>query len=181
MSILSSMASRCPRCGHSLTKHQTASATLEGCLTCGGIFLDRESRIRVVAAKCVDSAAASDLAAAHARWSPDVRTPCACPICSKPMHCVKVAGSVDLDVCDDHGAWFDRHELRRFIDALSEKKPGKKGNAKKKAAIVGAAAAVGTAAVVAADDDKVETALEVADVGFSVLEVFGEILGAIAD
>lgn len=95
------------------------------------------------------------------------------------MHAVKVAGSVDLDVCDDHGAWFDRHELRRFIDALSAQKQGNKKHAKKVAA-VGAAAAVGTAAVVAADDSKVETALEVADVGFSLLEVFGEILGGLA-
>jgi Zn-finger nucleic acid-binding protein len=174
------MASRCPRCAHPLTNHQTATATLAGCLTCGGIFLDRESRIRVVAAKCTESAAASDLAAAHARWSPDVRGACACPVCSKPMHCVKVAGSVDLDVCDEHGAWFDRNELRRFIDALSTQKQSKKKNAKKVAAI-GAAAAVGTAAVVAADDDKIETALEVADVGFSLLEVFGEILGGLAD
>ncbi len=141
----------------------------------------------MVAAKCTETAAASDLAAAHARHAPDVRARCACPICLKPMHTVNVAGGVELDVCDEHGAWFDRHELRRFIDALSAQRPGKAGgktNKRRAAVAVAATAAVATTAVVVASDDdgdKVETALEVADVGFSVFEVFGELLGALAD
>lgn len=162
----------CPRCAQPLTTHKTATATLQGCLTCGGVFLDRDSRARVVAARCDDTARASELAASHARWSPDLRARCPCPICRAPMQVVQVAGGIDLDVCDTHGAWFDRDELRRFIAALRSPRSQKK----RKAAAVAATAAV---AVVATDDSKVETALEVADAGFSVLEIFGEVLGAI--
>lgn len=104
------------------------------------------------------------------------------------MHTLQVAGGVELDVCDAHGAWFDRHELRRFIDALSVQQSGQRSGAsnksskKKRAAVaVAATGAVAATAVVAADDDKLETALEVADVGFSFLEVFGDLLGALAD
>jgi Zn-finger nucleic acid-binding protein len=121
----------CPRCSTALTAHQTASVLLHGCLACGGIFLDRDARARVVA--CVDAsvAQASDLAAAHARWSPDTAAPIACPICRAGMRITRLgAGNVDIDVCDAHGAWFDRNELRRFLDALLAQRPNAKIEAK---------------------------------------------------
>lgn len=95
------------------------------------------------------------------------------------MHVVKVAGEVDLDVCDDHGAWFDRHELRRFIDALATPSGRTSSGSKTKNKRVVAAAAAASVAVVAADNDKLDTALEVADAGFSVLGLFGDLLGAL--
>ena len=166
-----------------MSSHHTSNATLEGCLSCGGVFLDRESRHRVVAAKCADTAAASDAAAAQARWTPDVRKRIACPVCGKPMTTTQVAGAVDLDSCNEHGAWFDRDELRRFIDALSAqraKPSAKKGSGSGKAVAV---AAVGAVAVGGAASSGVTAsdALDVAETGFSLLELVGEILGALAD
>lgn len=174
----SAMALTCPRCAQAMTPHRTTTANLEGCLVCGGIFLDRDSRNRVVAAKCKETAAASDLAAAHARTSPaHHRAPC--PVCRRTMLTTRVAGDVELDICDDHGAWFDRNELRRFIDALDAQRPG---GARKKAVAVGAGVAVATAAVASNESGiDVEDVADAAEVGFSVLEIVGDLLGALAD
>lgn len=168
------MAFTCPRCTQPLTSHRTASATIEGCLGCGGVFVDREGRNRVVAAKCADTAAASDLAAAHARHNPSFG-PAHCPVCRKVMHVTRVAGGVELDLCDDHGAWFDRHELRRFIDALSAQQPKRAA----KNVPVAAAAAVATVAVASSVD--AEDVADAAEAGLTVLEIFGGILSALAD
>jgi len=101
------------------------------------------------------------------------------------MSTTRVAGEVELDVCDDHGAWFDRHELRRFIDALSAQRPKDLSAKKKKGAphpatgvAVGAVAAT---AVAAESGVTAEDAIDVADAGFTVLELVGELLGALAD
>jgi Zn-finger nucleic acid-binding protein len=123
----------CPRCATSLTSHQTPNALLQGCLACGGIFLDNAARQRIIATVDAAAAQASDLAAAHARWTPDLRQRIACPACGRPMEVTHVvAGGFELDVCDAHGAWFDRDELRRFVDALARQrsKSDKKSAAK---------------------------------------------------
>lgn len=121
----------CPRCSTPLTSHETPSGRLQGCLACGGIFVDRDVRARVISSLDAAVADASDLAAAHARWSPDLAARIACPTCRAPMQVTRVgAGNFDLDVCDAHGAWFDRHELRRFLDALGAQR-GPRPSAKK--------------------------------------------------
>lgn len=174
-----------------MTTHKTSTATLEGCLCCGGIFVDRDSRARVVAARSVDAAQASDLAAAHARYQPDVRKRIACPVCGKPMTTTQVAGAVDLDVCDEHGAWFDRDELRRFIDALETQRSSGASPKRSKQKSLASSAAIGgvavgaaaTTAVVAASTAQESgiTAGDAAEVGFSLLELVGDLLGALAD
>jgi Zn-finger nucleic acid-binding protein len=124
----------CPRCATQLTSHRTTSALLQGCLACGGIFVDRDSRTKMIESADAGVAAASDLAAAHARWAPDTAARIACPSCRGPMSVTRLAaGNVDIDVCDAHGAWFDRHELRKFLDALVAQRsalPSKKQQAK---------------------------------------------------
>ncbi len=160
---------------------------------CGGIFLDQASRQRVVAARCADAAAASDLASAHARWSPALDARIACPACGRPMTATRVAGDVDLDVCGDHGAWFDRDELRRFIDALSTQRPKRAGHEASRgvagAAVVGTAV-VGTAVAASVLSDansataQQATGLdggEVLEAGATAFEVLFELLGALAD
>ncbi|MGZ3418083.1 MAG: TFIIB-type zinc ribbon-containing protein [Polyangiales bacterium] len=124
----------CPRCATPLQSHQTATALLQGCLACGGIFVDREARMRMIASADAGVAEASDLAAAHARWAPDTTARIACPSCRGAMTVTRLAaGGVDIDVCDAHGAWFDRNELRKFLDALLAQRsaaPNKKLGAK---------------------------------------------------
>lgn len=117
--------SACPRCSTPLTTHPTASGQLQGCLACGGIFVDRAMRARAVASLDRSVVEASNLAAAHARWSPDLASRIACPLCRAPMQVSRIgAGDFDLDVCDAHGAWFDRDELRRFLEALAAQRGG---------------------------------------------------------
>ncbi len=146
----------CPRCAHSLTRHETKTAILQGCLSCGGIFVDKEGRNRVVATGCTEVASASDIASQHARMTPDTRAPIQCPMCRTAMATTRLAaGGVDIDVCDHHGAWFDRNELRLFIDALVAQRglgaapSGKKKSSKNVALGVGVGVGVAAAAGVA--------------------------------
>ncbi len=39
-----------------------------------------------------------------------------CPVCATTMKKVTVAGGVEVDVCDAHGAWLDVGELQSIID-----------------------------------------------------------------
>lgn len=40
-----------------------------------------------------------------------------CPECRSPLVTENLAGA-DIDVCDHHGTWFDRHELEQVAIAL---------------------------------------------------------------
>ncbi len=42
--------------------------------------------------------------------------PLNCPVCAIAMKKVTVAGGVEVDVCDAHGAWLDVGELQAIID-----------------------------------------------------------------
>lgn len=176
---------QCPRCASPLTTHSTTVALLQGCLACGGIFVDRESRIRMI--QTVDAAvcAASDLAAAHARWAPDTAARISCPCCRGSMTVTRVAaGGVDIDVCDAHGAWFDRHELRKFLDALvaqrSSMGSSKKQSAKNKKRVSAPVPEPGRDSAPPSSSSGSDALGTAGDV-FDVIGAVFEIVGAFAD
>jgi Zn-finger nucleic acid-binding protein len=105
----------CPACGATLTKAD-ARYTVLTCSTCGGVWTDKEATERV--ANVVDrelieiaQGAAKSCDGEPANIAPtDER---ACPICRKaliPIRHVRVA----IEVCREHGTWFDRDELGRM-------------------------------------------------------------------
>ncbi len=102
----------CPRCSIALFEGQAGGASLFGCGSCGGIWMDNATSQRVVSA--VEEAILTlAVRATHAAKAPvETARVAACPMCKKEMVCAS-AGGVALDVCSAHGTWFDRGEVQR--------------------------------------------------------------------
>lgn len=114
----------CPGCQAALVSTTVGPATLDQCHACGGVWVgqgnfeqlaaDRAERGQVLGA--LPGVGPGKAAPAEAvRYRP-------CPCCGKLMNrsnYARISGVV-LDVCKDHGLWFDRDELRQvlaFIEA----------------------------------------------------------------
>lgn len=114
----------CPACKATLVSTTVGPSALDQCHACGGVWVgqgnfeqlaaDRAERGQVLGA--LPGAPAARAAAVEAvRYRP-------CPQCGKLMNRTNYAriSGVVLDVCKDHGLWFDRDELRQvlaFIEA----------------------------------------------------------------
>lgn len=179
----------CPRCRVALTAGQARNVTLHGCAQCGGVWLDNASASRMVQAYEADALGMADRAAQSATTATDTSVrgiPCAA--CDAPME-VRRVYQVDIDVCPQHGTWFDAHELRKVSDAMAQARrqqfrSGPQGHQPRRPPQGSRAQHVNndTAFVVgyvAAD------AMDVADVGLDVVDVgsdaAGEVVGVVAD
>jgi Zn-finger nucleic acid-binding protein len=90
------------------------------CFQCGGLFLDGATSKRVVDALDPLAVAASDHASRHARANVATEAIAPCPVCSKPLDRMPIeAAGVTVDVCREHGVWFDRDELHRVVRAVA--------------------------------------------------------------
>jgi Zn-finger nucleic acid-binding protein len=110
---------RCPRCDEELSHFAIGTHSLNGCLQCGGQWLDKDS--------FQDICKREEEQEAVLGFTPPEPVPVAsgkprrtyipCPECGKLMNHKNFAGrsGVVLDWCRDHGSWFDRHELHRVI------------------------------------------------------------------
>ncbi|MBX3273915.1 MAG: zf-TFIIB domain-containing protein [Sandaracinaceae bacterium] len=120
MSMTSEPTTReCARCGAHLHHATLQGFSLLGCGACGGVFMDQEAAAKVVdggvwqagqLAETLERGTTADLAAL-------TREPC-CPECGVVMAPAHLMG-VELDVCAEHGTWFDRGELRFLLRAVS--------------------------------------------------------------
>lgn len=109
----------CPACTKPLTAAQVGDLEVRDCHACGGLWLDRavfeqlgSSRERqgaVLGALPAPSAPAA-VALEAVQYRP-------CPACRQRMNRVNYArrSGVVLDVCKEHGLWFDKDELRRVL------------------------------------------------------------------
>jgi hypothetical protein len=113
-----------------------------------------------------------------------------CAVCDTPMR-VRHLHSVDIDHCDDHGTWFDAHELRTVADAQAQVRRERfQQSAPAFPTPVALTAAAATAAAMPPNQqrnhdvslvdvgDALEIGLEVADVGLDVGADAVEIAGA---
>ncbi len=110
----------CPRCKVALFTAQARDVTLQGCGVCGGIWLDNEGSVAITrhADPRVGVLAARAEASATVRASM-IREELACPICHAHMRKVNPSKLAELDVCAEHGTWFDAGELRRVMNAYT--------------------------------------------------------------
>lgn len=113
---------RCPRCRDLMKPVSVGNVTLLECPDCEGLWADRISLEQICAdrekqavvlglpAPMADSASG---AVEKVRYVP-------CPVCRKLMHRVNFArcSQVVVDVCSQHGTWFDRDELRRIVEFI---------------------------------------------------------------
>ncbi len=121
---------RCPRCAAALHEARATSpqgdAVLHGCRTCGGVFLDRaniarfgkdDHRAEALARSIIGPIAVGRLLGT----APDERAQISCPICARFMRRVGVQFTqVEVDLCDDHGAWLDAGEIGAFLRPPTE-------------------------------------------------------------
>jgi Zn-finger nucleic acid-binding protein len=104
----------CPRCEQKLFFGDADGVAMLGCGVCGGIWLDNGSAHKVTehySDRVVDMAAR---AAQSAQRKPDVRAAAKCAQCRAEMQ-RRTFGVVSLDVCAEHGTWFDAGELSTLV------------------------------------------------------------------
>jgi Zn-finger nucleic acid-binding protein len=111
----------CPRCKVELQSLKIGATTIRECLRCGGFWASVETFENL----CVDKeqqSAVVNYAGAKPR-DHDTATPISyvpCPDCEQLMNRSNFARSsgVIIDLCKQHGVWFDADELPKIIDFI---------------------------------------------------------------
>lgn len=107
---------RCPHCRKRLVTVDVKGVALSGCPGCGGIWIDNASARQVLAAPERVYGELAERAAANARNAARAASPI-CAECPATLDRT-VAQGIELDVCPEHGTWFDAHELTQLTAAL---------------------------------------------------------------
>jgi Zn-finger nucleic acid-binding protein len=112
----------CPRCHRRLHSVAIGEVTVQECDRCDGLWVDNDTF--------------KEICARHEQQvvflgAPSLQDPLPsvtiepvryvkCPSCRQLMNRVNFAGcsGVIVDVCKEHGTWFDRAELRRIIEFI---------------------------------------------------------------
>jgi Zn-finger nucleic acid-binding protein len=105
---------QCPVCSLPLTAEVISGQVLDACGNCEGHFVSQQALRAILLAQ-----ATSQQSAAYSRPSPlsaSVRYR-QCPTCSEPMQRKNFAeaSGVVLDICPEHGLWFERGELSTIM------------------------------------------------------------------
>lgn len=104
---------------------QVRDVLLRGCGRCGGLWLDNDASMKVIQSPRPDVLAAAPGGPAPVDTEASIR----CPLCQRSLaRYPALDPSVQVDVCEDHGTWFDRDELRR-VSTLAAQKRGEGGPA----------------------------------------------------
>lgn len=109
----------CPRCRTPLNVQQAGNLVMNCCYQCGGLFLDGVASKRVVAAVDPNAIATANQVSQGARGAVATDAVAPCPGCEKALERMPIpAANVTVDVCREHGVWFDRDELQRVVQAV---------------------------------------------------------------
>jgi Zn-finger nucleic acid-binding protein len=113
---------RCPHCRKRLVGVRAAQVELNGCSTCGGIWIDNASARSVLQSPEGVFAELAQRAAQNATKRQRTGTSAVCATCPALLDAVTTHG-IDLDVCSEHGTWFDAYELAQLVRALRGEPP----------------------------------------------------------
>lgn len=138
---------RCPRCRSLLAPRSCGTHALHLCNRCGGIWGQRFASAHLETDLGPEAVTAAHEAAARSQtW--DVKEEISCPECQAPLSRIEAGPlKVPVDVCQQHGVWFDRTELEKVQASRGLPKPRRvaghatAGGAFATAAAAGAAAA----------------------------------------
>lgn len=123
---------RCPHCNKRLVTANVADVALNGCADCGGIWIDNVSARQLFVSPQRVFMELATRAGTNARKKHPMREirPL-CPTCQDPLE-QRQFHRISLDVCNEHGTWFDAFELAHVVERLQkpasaaeEKKPAK--------------------------------------------------------
>lgn len=114
-------AARCPRCQVMMNSVTVGTTSLLECSRCEGIWVDVDTLNEISADREKQAFVASVPAGpeaplqleANIRYVP-------CPVCHELMNREQFArcSHVVVDVCKQHGTWFDKDELRRAVQFI---------------------------------------------------------------
>ena len=119
--LAASAGAQCPRCNHALASTTLGTLVASECGKCGGLFLDAVTLRQVVAdreqARAVPFAPADKPVAV----TDEVRY-LRCPVCRGVMNRVNFGrrSGVIVDVCREHGTWFDAGELALTLEFVAQ-------------------------------------------------------------
>lgn len=112
----------CPRCAVNMTAVTIGKVSLRECPKCEGIWADAASLQQICADREEQAAVLGVPAPAAALDSQNIEVVryLPCPVCHALMNRVNFAhcSHVIVDVCNRHGTWFDRDELRRIVEFI---------------------------------------------------------------
>ena len=117
-------AGACPRCKHELQLIKIDSTNIRECTSCGGLWANTDTFEDLCANKEQQSAVlnyvGSQTRAAPLSIAPISYVPC--PICKLLMNRSNFAriSGVIIDLCKQHGVWFDADELPKIIDFIDK-------------------------------------------------------------
>jgi Zn-finger nucleic acid-binding protein len=114
---------KCPRCESTMLQVTIGTTAVLECERCFGLWLDVVSFEKI----CTDREQQSAVLgfALHAPVNPANETTTVkyvpCPVCSQLMNRMNFArcSGVIVDICKQHGTWFDRDELSRIVEFIS--------------------------------------------------------------
>jgi Zn-finger nucleic acid-binding protein len=116
----------CPECGEPLVRGELGPWVLYECIKCFGLWVDRNTFENVCRQAQQQSitcgpARAAELMTKKGKALPKVRY-VRCPQCQQHMNRVNFAecSGVVVDVCRDHGTWFEAHELQRIVHFIRD-------------------------------------------------------------
>jgi Zn-finger nucleic acid-binding protein len=112
----------CPRCQVNMDAVVIGKENLRECRKCEGIWADAASLQKICEDREEQAAVlgtAAPLPEGDAVLEANIRY-LPCPICQKFMNRVNFAhcSHVIVDVCSQHGTWFDKDELRRIVEFI---------------------------------------------------------------
>ena len=110
----------CPGCKAALVATAVGGVSLDQCHACGGVWVGQHNFEQIAG----DRAERGQVLGALPGASPKMAVPLQevhyrpCPQCHKLMNRTNYAhiSGVVLDVCKDHGLWFDRDKLRQVLE-----------------------------------------------------------------
>jgi Zn-finger nucleic acid-binding protein len=109
--------SRCPHCRKRLVGVDIDGVHLQGCARCGGIWVDNKSALRILGAPRRIFVELSARAAKNAQIDVPRSPQPVCAVCPAVLD-KTVVHRLTLDICSDHGSWFDAHELAALTRVL---------------------------------------------------------------
>ncbi len=121
----------CPRCNGPTVKKPYEAVEIDSCLKCSGIWLDKgelEKVISVKQEKFAPEFVTKTLSQAVAGIpKSESSNSIECPVCQSSTRCINYnyGSGVIINICADHGIWFDSGELQRievFMEHWNAKK-----------------------------------------------------------
>ena len=108
---------RCPQCRKRLFTASVKDVELSACAGCGGIWVRNASARRVLADPEAIFAEMATRAGRNAHARATRAEERVCPECPAVLDKTRAHG-IDLDVCEEHGTWFDAFELATLVRVL---------------------------------------------------------------